>query len=115
MSFDRMDRVLARRLDELEAAGTRKGAETVVTALLPPEDGRGPRVRLAGEDDRPFLRMNTNGYLGLADHPEVVAQLAAQLAAWQEQALAEKLDDDAALANLDAAELERLRSLGYVQ
>jgi glycine C-acetyltransferase len=30
-------------------------------------------VRLAGEGDRPFLRMNTNGYLGLADHPEVVA------------------------------------------
>lgn len=73
MSFDRMDRLLARRLDELEAAGTRKGAETVVTGLLPRQDGRGPRVRLAGEGDRPFLRMNTNGYLGLADHPEVAA------------------------------------------
>ena len=69
MSFDRMDRVLAERLRELEQAGTRKGAETVIVAVLPAEGKRGPRVRIAGEGERLFLRMNANGYLGLADHP----------------------------------------------
>lgn len=50
-----------------------------------------------------------------AENQEVVERLAVQLKAWREQAIAEKLDDEAALANLDSEELERLRSLGYVQ
>ncbi len=73
MPFDRMARVLATQLEELDRAGTRKRVESVVAAVLPAEGARGPRVLLAGEGDRPFLRMNTNGYLGLASHPEVVA------------------------------------------
>jgi glycine C-acetyltransferase len=73
MPFERMDRVLAARLEELERAGTRKGAEPVIVAVLPPEGARGPRVRLAGGGERRFLRMNSNGYLGLAGHPELVA------------------------------------------
>jgi glycine C-acetyltransferase len=73
MAFDRMERVLAARLADLERAGTRKGAESVIVGLLTAEGERGPRVRLEGEGERPFLRMNSNGYLGLAGHPEVVA------------------------------------------
>ncbi len=73
MALDRMDRVLAARLEQLESAGTRKGAESVVNAVLPAEGARGPRVRIEGEGDRPFLRMNSNGYLGLAGHPELIA------------------------------------------
>ncbi|MDJ0852641.1 MAG: aminotransferase class I/II-fold pyridoxal phosphate-dependent enzyme [Myxococcota bacterium] len=73
MPFDRMARTLVAQLDELERAGTRKGEEAVVAAVLPAEGGRGPRVLLEGEGDRPFLRMNSNGYLGLALHPDVVA------------------------------------------
>jgi glycine C-acetyltransferase len=73
MAFDRMDRVLAARLEELESAGTRKGAESVLNAVLPAEGDLGPRVCIEGEGDRPFLRMNSNGYLGLAGHPEVIA------------------------------------------
>jgi glycine C-acetyltransferase len=73
MSFERMDRALARRLEDLERAGTRKGAEPVIVDALAASGGRGPRVRLAGEGERLFLRMNSNGYLGLAEDPEVVA------------------------------------------
>ncbi len=75
MAFERMDGVLAERLAELERAGTRKGAETVVAAVLPAEGERGPRVRLAGQGagEPGFLRMNSNGYLGLAGHPELAA------------------------------------------
>lgn len=50
-----------------------------------------------------------------ADHPEVVTRLAAQLAGWREQALAQRLDDENLAQSMSAEELERLRSLGYVQ
>ena len=60
MPIDRLESRLTAELEELEKAGTRKGAETVVVGVLPAEDGRGPRVRLEGEGDRPFLTMNSN-------------------------------------------------------
>ncbi len=73
MPHDRLREVLRGELAELEKSGRRKGAESEVVAVLPPEDARGPRVRLADAGERPFLRMNSNGYLGLATHPDVVA------------------------------------------
>jgi glycine C-acetyltransferase len=57
---------LATRLSELESAGRLKGAETAITGVVPACNGRGPRFLLDGYGDRPFLRMNSNGYLGLA-------------------------------------------------
>ncbi|MDH3199108.1 MAG: pyridoxal phosphate-dependent aminotransferase family protein [Candidatus Krumholzibacteria bacterium] len=73
MSFERMDHVLTERLEALARAGTRKGAEAVTVGIVPAKGERGPRVRIEGEGERLFLRMNSNGYLGLASHPEVVA------------------------------------------
>jgi glycine C-acetyltransferase len=70
MPFDRLERALR---DELDALESRKGEESVAVAVLPPEGDRGPRVLLEGEGERPFLRMNSNGYLGMALHPEVIA------------------------------------------
>jgi glycine C-acetyltransferase len=71
MPFDRMRSALERELERLDHEGRRKGAESVVTGIVPAEGERGPRVRLAGEGDRRFLRMNSNGYLGMASNPEV--------------------------------------------
>ena len=73
MPFDRMDRWLESELTALDEAGTRKGSEPVTVALMPAAGARGPRILLEGEADRLFLRMNSNGYLGLAGHPEVCA------------------------------------------
>ena len=73
MPFDRMDRALAAELEALDRAGSRKGNESVIVRMLPPRGERGPRMLLAGEGDRPFLRMNANGYLGMASAPEVIA------------------------------------------
>jgi glycine C-acetyltransferase len=73
MPFDRMERRLALELETLEREGRRKAAEDVVAELVPASQGRGPRVRLAGEGERAFLRMNSNGYLGMALRPEVIA------------------------------------------
>ena len=51
-----------------------------------------------------------------ADHPEVVARLSKAIAGWRQMALAARLKPDAeATKGLSAAELQRLRSLGYVR
>ena len=71
MPIERAENALRRHLDALKEAGTAKGAEQVFTGVVPPRDGKGPRFRLAGEE-REFLRMNSNSYLGLSLHPEVV-------------------------------------------
>ncbi|BBA36264.1 glycine C-acetyltransferase [Methylocaldum marinum] len=72
MSMDRMEVLLRQALAQLDRSGVRKSREAIITAILPPHDGRGIRYRLQGEGDRPFLRMNSNGYLGLALHPDVM-------------------------------------------
>jgi len=73
MAHDRLDRALDRHVEALREAGTAKGDESVVVALTPPSGERGPRVRLAGEGDREFLRMNSNSYLGMSLRPAVIA------------------------------------------
>ncbi len=72
MPIDRMERALAEELARLEREGTRKGREAVIVGVLPAAGERGPRVLLAGEAERPFLRMNSNGYLGMALRPELI-------------------------------------------
>ena len=51
-----------------------------------------------------------------SDHPEVVERLAQQLEAWHKWALERKLPSDGeAASEMTSEELQRLRSLGYVQ
>jgi glycine C-acetyltransferase len=73
MPATRLEEALRAELLALSRAGTRKGREAVIAEVLPPSDGHGPRYRLAGEGERRFLRMNSNGYLGLALDPAVIA------------------------------------------
>jgi glycine C-acetyltransferase len=73
MPTDRLENLLAEEIARIEQSGARKGRELVITCVLPPKDGQGPRYLLEGEGDRPFLRMNSNGYLGMALRHEVVA------------------------------------------
>ncbi len=72
MPHDRLDATLSEEVESLRASGTAKGSESVITRIIPPAVGRGTRIRLAGSDAE-FLRMNSNGYLGLARHPLVIA------------------------------------------
>lgn len=72
MPMDRLIPILESHLDELDAAGTAKGSEAVVTGIVAARPGRGPRFHLAGEGDKEFLRMNSNSYLGLGLHAAVV-------------------------------------------
>ncbi|MGD2102287.1 MAG: aminotransferase class I/II-fold pyridoxal phosphate-dependent enzyme [Acidimicrobiia bacterium] len=71
MASDRLDTQLSAELEELQTSGTAKGEEQVVTGVLPPRAGLGPRYRFAGSEHE-YLRMNSNSYLGLSSHPAVV-------------------------------------------
>jgi glycine C-acetyltransferase len=73
MPFDRLSDILCAELAELDAAGTAKRDESIIVQMIGPEGDRGPRVLLHGEGEKRFLRMNCNGYLGLANHPDVIA------------------------------------------
>lgn len=72
MGHDRLDDALSAELADLRASGTAKGNESVIAGVAPPAGGLGRRYLLEGSD-RPYLRMNSNGYLGLAHHPSVIA------------------------------------------
>jgi len=73
MPIERLEQRLAEDLRSLRDSGRAKGKETIVTGVIPPADGKGPRYRLDGQGEKPFLRMNSNGYLGLAADREVMA------------------------------------------
>jgi glycine C-acetyltransferase len=66
MPHDRFLETLSSELDALRERGTLKGEEIVIVKVLPAEGERGPRYLLAGEGDKPFLKMNSNNYLGMS-------------------------------------------------
>ena len=72
MASDRLSKLLVKHVEGLHRAGTAKGAEAVVVGVLPATSERGPRFLLRGEGEREFLRLNSNSYLGLGLHPEVI-------------------------------------------
>ena len=72
MPRDRLDSALRAHVAQLREAGTAKGDETVVIAVIPPEGDRGPRFLLQGAADHEFIRMNSNSYLGMSLRPEII-------------------------------------------
>lgn len=66
MPTSRLTRLLESAVDALRQSGRLKGAESVVRAIVPPHDGKGPRYLLDSYGEKPFLRMNSNSYLGLS-------------------------------------------------
>lgn len=73
MPLQRFEGKLGEEVRAIEAAGTAKAEERVVTAIVPATGEHGPRFRLRGEGERAFLRMNSNSYLGLQLRPELIA------------------------------------------
>src|ERR1043166_3637821 len=73
MPTEGLTRVLATRLDEMAQSGRLKGAESPIRGVVPARDGRGPRYLIEGEGATEFLRMNSNGYLGMARRPGIGA------------------------------------------
>ncbi len=64
---------LEANLADRRKQGILKGDEKVVEKIIGPKDGYGPRLLIKGQGQTPFLRMNSNSYLGLARHPDLLA------------------------------------------
>lgn len=65
MMLDRLERTMEGELKALEESGRAKGRELIIESVTHPEGTSGPRYFLKGHDDKPFIRMNSNSYLGL--------------------------------------------------
>lgn len=72
MPVTRVAEILQRQVAELVERGTAKGAESVVTRVIPPSGDKGARFIIAGEGEKEFIRMNSNSYLGMSLRPRVV-------------------------------------------
>jgi len=72
MSLEKLNASLVADVAALKEEGRAKAPERVIVGYTPASGSRGPRYRLRGSD-RDFLRMNSNSYLSLSNHPDVLA------------------------------------------
>ncbi len=72
MTLEQLDKALQEELISLRKEGRAKPAERIITGYLPPSAGRGPRYTLKGESKQ-FIRMNSNSYLSLSNHPQLIS------------------------------------------
>jgi len=73
MSLDKLEIILSQQLASIDNAGTSKRHEQVISGRTSGTNGFGPRYHLADFGQKSFLRMNSNSYLGLESHPDVIA------------------------------------------
>ena len=72
MSLANVEHLFNAKLTALQEQGINKGNEKIITGIKAAGDSFGPRYLFEGYGDRAFLRMNSNSYLGLSMHPEVI-------------------------------------------
>jgi glycine C-acetyltransferase len=72
LSLAKLNPALVADVKKLTQEGRAKAPERVIVGYQPASGPRGPRYRLRGAD-RDFLRMNSNSYLSLSNHAEVLA------------------------------------------
>ena len=65
MPFNRLSQSLKTEIEAIDARGSSKRHELVIEGVAPPEGGHGPRYLLKGEGSKPFIKMNSNNYLGM--------------------------------------------------
>ena len=71
MSLEKLNPSLVNEVRALEKEGRAKAPERVITGYVPPSGARGPRYTLRGASGE-FLRMNSNSYLSLSNHPALL-------------------------------------------
>lgn len=72
MSLETLGNICKAGLDELREKDVLKGTENIICGFKPAEGEKGLRFYLKGHGKREFIRMNSNSYLGLSFHPEVL-------------------------------------------
>jgi glycine C-acetyltransferase len=70
MPLDKIDSALIREMETLRQEGRAKPPERVIVDYIPPKDASGPRYKLRGHSGE-FIRMNSNSYLSLSNHPRL--------------------------------------------
>jgi glycine C-acetyltransferase len=71
MSLNKLNATLVEEVAALEREGRAKAPERIIAGYVAAAGDRGPRYRLEGRDGE-FLRMNSNSYLSLSNHPAVL-------------------------------------------
>lgn len=71
MGLTELDQSLVQEVESLKAEGRAKPPERVIVEYIPARGEKGPRYRLAGSE-REYLRMNSNSYLSLSNHPVLI-------------------------------------------
>lgn len=72
MPFNRLAQTLQTEIAAIDGRGSSKRHEVVIVDVVPPRDGHGPRYLLQGEGSKPFLKMNSNNYLGMGLRRHVI-------------------------------------------
>jgi glycine C-acetyltransferase len=72
MTIENLNQSLTQEIEALQAEGRAKAPERIIVDYIPPVAGRGPRYILKGVN-REFIRMNSNSYLSLSNHPALIA------------------------------------------
>jgi len=72
MALNKLSLTIDGELKNLRERGILKGREKIVSAVKPASGQKGPRVLIKGFGDREFLRMNSNGYLGMGLKEELI-------------------------------------------
>lgn len=71
MPLEKLDAALLQEIDSLKQEGRAKAPERIIVDYIPPAGDRGPRYKLKGADQE-FIRLNSNSYLALAHHPDLI-------------------------------------------
>ncbi|MCP4719151.1 MAG: aminotransferase class I/II-fold pyridoxal phosphate-dependent enzyme [Desulfobacteraceae bacterium] len=71
MTTAKLDKSLEKELAALKEEGRAKSEERVIQEYIPPAGVRGPRYKLVDSDNE-FIRLNSNSYLSLSNHPELI-------------------------------------------
>ena len=72
MSITKLNKILNDSVAELKAKGSAKGDEMVITGIKSAEGEKGVRYYVEGYGINEFVKMNSNSYLGMSLHPEVI-------------------------------------------
>jgi glycine C-acetyltransferase len=73
MSTEKLDKALNIELESLSSEGRMKSPERVIEGYIAAKGDIGPRYRLK-DSDREFIRLNSNSYLSLSNHPRLMAE-----------------------------------------
>jgi len=69
--MEKLNQALSAEVETLKAEGRAKAPERIIVEYIPEQGERGPRYKLRGAEQT-FIRMNSNSYLSLANHPAVI-------------------------------------------